>query len=70
MSSVNIFCAISKTKVHGSFLFAEAAVTGVYMVMLKMWLWLQLKEDFLGHLLIQQDGVTPHFHFDVRAFLD
>jgi hypothetical protein len=43
---VNVFCAISSCKVHGSFFFAEPTVTGInYLGMLQLWLMPQLQED-------------------------
>ncbi|GBN87611.1 hypothetical protein AVEN_135866-1 [Araneus ventricosus] len=40
---VNVFCAISKTKLYGPFFFIEEAVTGpAYLDMLQLWLFPQL----------------------------
>jgi hypothetical protein len=39
----------------------------MYIDKLAMWLELLLREDFLGHLLFQQDGITSHLYLDVRA---
>ncbi|GBM27209.1 Canalicular multispecific organic anion transporter 2 [Araneus ventricosus] len=43
---VNVFCAISKTKLYGPFFFIGQAVTGsVYLDMLQLWLFPQLTTD-------------------------
>jgi hypothetical protein len=66
---VNVFRAISSCKVYGPFFFAEPSVTGInYLDMLQLWLMPQLREDSKD-FIFQQDGATPHFHFDVRAHL-
>ena len=62
---VNVFCALSQTKVHGPFFFAENAVTGVtYLAMLQNWLLPQMSEDF------PTGRSPPHRHRDVRHFLN
>jgi hypothetical protein len=57
-------------KVYGSFFNVEATVTGMtHPDMLEQWLWPQLKEDFLGQLHIQQNGILPHFYMAMTDFL-
>jgi len=66
---VNVFCALSQTKVYGPFFFAENTVTGVkYLVMLQNWLLPQMGEDS-EDFIFQMDGAPPHWHRDVRRFL-
>lgn len=66
----NVFCAVSKSKVYGPFFFAEKTVTGIaYLDMLEHWLFPQLEED-LEDLVFQQDGAPPHWHCEVRNFLN
>jgi len=67
---LNVFCAVSKTKVYGPFFFAEKTVTGVaYLDMLEQWLFPQLEDD-MEDFVLQQDGAPPHWHCDVRSFLN
>ena len=67
---VNVFCALSQTKVCGPFFFAENTVTGVmYLAMLQNWLLPQMSEDS-EDIIFQQDGAPPHWHRDVRRFLN
>lgn len=67
---VNVFCAVSRLKVYGPFFFCEKTVTGhVYLDMLENWLMPQLEADS-DDFIFQQDGAPPHFHHDVREFLN
>jgi len=67
---VNVFCALLQTKVYGLFFFAENMVTGVtYLAMLQNWLLPQMSEDS-EDFIFQQDGAPPHWHRDVRHFLN
>jgi hypothetical protein len=67
---VNVFCAVASRKVYGQFFFAEPTVTGIiYLDMLQQWLMTQLQEDS-EDFIFQQDGAPPHFHSDVRAYLN
>jgi len=67
---VNVFCALSQTKVDGPFFFAEDTVTLVtYLAMLQNWLLPQMSEDS-EDFMFQQDGAPPHWHRDVRRFLN
>ncbi|XP_021931474.1 uncharacterized protein LOC110835506 [Zootermopsis nevadensis] len=67
---VNVFCAVSKMKVYSLFFFAEQTVTGLtYLDMVTEWLLPQLNED-RADFILQQDGAPPHFHREVRAFLN
>lgn len=66
-SKLNIFCAVSKSKVYGQILFAETTVTGIlYLDMLYQWLFSQLEED-LENLVFQQDGASPHWHMEFEG---
>ena len=64
------FCALSQTNVYGLFFFAENTVTGVtYLTMLQNWLLPQMSEDSKD-FIFKQDGAPPHWHQDVRCFLN
>jgi hypothetical protein len=65
---VNVF--FQKTRVQTPFFFAEDSVTRkVYLDMLENWLIPQLAdEEIQGY--IYQDGVPPHWHKKVRAYLN
>jgi len=65
---VNVFCALSQTKVYGPFFFAENTVTGVtYLAILQNWFLPQMSGDS-EDLIFQQDGAPPHWHRDVPTF--
>ena len=67
---VNVFCALSQTRVYGPFFFAENTVTGVpHLAMLQNWLLPQMSEDS-DDFIFQRDGAPPHWHWDVRNFLN
>jgi hypothetical protein len=67
---VIMFCAISQTKVYGPSFFDEKTVTGVtYLAMLQNWILPQINEDS-EDFTFQQDGAPPHWHRDVRRFLN
>ena len=54
----------------GSLRPAERTVTGpVYLDMFQQWLIPQLQEDSRD-LIYQEDGASPHFHHDVRGYLN
>ena len=56
---VNMFCALSQTKVYWPFFFAENTVTGVtYLAMLQNWLLPQMSKDS-EDFIFQQDGAPP-----------
>ena len=60
---MNVFCALSQKK------FIDT-VTGVtYLAMLQNWLLPQMSEDS-EDFIFQQDGAPPHWHRDVRRFLN
>jgi len=68
---VNVFCAISRRRVFGPFFFAEDTVTGrVYLDMLENWLMPQLADEEVQGYIYQQDGASPHWHKEVRAYLN
>ncbi|PSN39759.1 hypothetical protein C0J52_26800 [Blattella germanica] len=54
----NFFCALSNKKVYGPFFFAEATVNGHSYL------------SDVSNFVFQQDGAPPHFHNDVREYLD
>jgi hypothetical protein len=67
---INVFCAISRTKVYGPLFFMKKTVSGhSYLDMLQIWLFPQLIKDS-GDYIFQQDGAPPHWHLDVRCFLN
>jgi hypothetical protein len=69
---VNVFCAISRTRVFGPFFFVENTVTGTtYLDMLKEWLFPQLQEGRIRrlHFAARRDSAA-HFHREVRRFLN
>lgn len=67
---LNVFCAISKTLVYGPFFFTENTVNGrSYLEMLQTWLFPQLNNNSDDYIY-QQDGAPPHWHLDVRGFLN
>jgi hypothetical protein len=54
---VNVYCAMSRSQVHGPFFFAENTVKGInYPDMLQNWLMPQLTEHD-NTFIFQQDGV-------------
>jgi hypothetical protein len=60
---VNVFYAVSRTKVHGPFSFAETIITGhVYLNMLEHFLDPQMD---VNSVIWQQDGTPPHYHREV-----
>ena len=67
---VNISCALSCEKVHGPFFCTEATVTGhSFLDMSENWLLPQLNTNYDDYIL-QLDGALPHFHRNVRVFLN
>jgi hypothetical protein len=69
-SKLNVFWAISRRKVCGPCFFVENTVTGIsYLDMLTNWLFPQLDEDS-DNYIYQQDGAPPHFHCEVRHYLN
>ncbi|GFX72648.1 uncharacterized protein TNCV_4062441 [Trichonephila clavipes] len=65
------FCAISRWKVYGPFVFGEPTVTGsTYLDALQLWLFPQLKESEPDNFIWQQDGAPPHWLLSVRDWLN
>jgi hypothetical protein len=59
---INVFCAVSRKKVHGPFFFPDATVTGdSFLAILENWLLPQLNISYDNYIL-QLDGAPPHFH--------
>ena len=68
---VNVFCAVSRRRVFGPFFFAEDSVTGkVCLDMLENWLMPQLTDEEVQVYIYQQDGAPPHWHKEVRGYLN
>jgi hypothetical protein len=68
---VNVFCAVSRTKVYGLFPPPPPhgnIVTVTYLVMFSEWLLPQIKQDSENFTFIQ-DGAPPHWHSGVRHYL-
>ena len=67
MPKVNVWCGLTKNSVIGLFFFIEATVTGhVYLDMLQNF----FIDQFPPELIFQQDGAPPHYHRQVRDFLN
>jgi hypothetical protein len=67
---VNVFCAMSQTKLYGPHFFSEQTVTGsCYLDILQLWLFPQLNADS-RNFIFQQDGAPPHWNNNVRRFLN
>jgi hypothetical protein len=60
---VNVFCAFSKERVYGPFVFMERAITGiVYLDILQQFLFPQADEDNQeGRIHVQQVGAPSHY---------
>jgi hypothetical protein len=57
---VNVFCAVSREKVHDPFFFTESTVTGdSFLVMLENWLLPKLNTNYDDYIL-QLEGSPPH----------
>jgi hypothetical protein len=57
--------------VLGLFFFAESVVVGiVYLDVLEWYFMPILQEEVPEDVLFQQDGVPPHFHHEVKGFLN
>ena len=69
---VNVFCAISKKRVHDPYFFDEN-VSGDnydYLHMLQAWLMDGLTANEAENFIFHQDGAPPHWKLSVRAFLN
>ena len=67
---VNVFCAISKSHVHGPFFFEGNVTNDVYLQMLQNWLMNQLIANEHEDFIYQQHGAPPHWKLAVRAYLN
>lgn len=68
---VNVFCAVSKRRVFGPFFFVENTINGnIYLDVLQNWLMPQLTAEMEQGFIFQQDGAPPHWHMDVRGYLN
>ena len=64
---VNVWCGLTRNSVIGPFFFIKARVIGhVYVDMLQNF----FIDQFLPGLIFQQDGTPPHYHRQVRDFLN
>lgn len=67
---LNVFCTITREKVHGQFSFDVITITGISQLqMIKDWLFQQLQangDDFI----LQQNGVPPYWSLEVRKCLN
>jgi hypothetical protein len=69
-TKVNVFCAMSKTKIYRPFFFAEKTIEGFsYLDMLQSWLFPQPEQDE-ADIILQQDRAPPHFHRELRIHLN
>ena len=67
---INVFCAVSRKKVHSPFFFPDATVTGdSFLDMLENWLLPQLNTNYDDYIL-QLDSAPTHFHRNVRVLLN
>lgn len=67
LNNLNVFCAVSKTKVYRQFFFAELTITGVvYLDKLEQWLFHQLEQD-IEDIVFKQIEAPPHWH---RTFVE
>ena len=71
LRGVNVWCGLSARGLIGSFFF-EGTVTGeVYLEMLHSSILPAIRALYENsEVFYQQDGAPPHYHQDVRAFLD
>ena len=71
LPGVNVWCGLSARSLIGPFFF-EATVTGeAYLEMLRSSILPVIRALYeKSEVFYQQDGAPPHYHRDVRAFLD
>jgi hypothetical protein len=70
---VNVWCALSRSRIYGPFFFEERTINGEsYLNMLQQFFIPELKQTpgLLQRAIFQQDGAPPHFARKVRFFLD
>lgn len=69
---VNVWCAVSSTKVYGPFFFMENTVFGAnYTDMLELFFYPQLEEEgIINDIYFQQDGAPAHYSNIARNSLD
>ena len=64
---LNVFCAMSITKIYGHYFFkGDTVKADEYFAMLRDWLLPQLEND----VIFMQDGAPPHWALEVRALLN
>ena len=64
---LNVFCAMSITKIYGPYFFkGDTVKADEYFAMLRDWLLPQLEND----VIFMQDGAPPHWALEVRALLN
>ena len=71
LPGITVWCGLSARGLIGPFFF-ESTVTGLhYLHMLQEFVMPRLQEQFGDtEFFFQQDGAPPHFHRDVRTYLD
>ncbi|GFT66548.1 DUF4817 domain-containing protein [Nephila pilipes] len=71
LPGITVGCGLSSRGLIGPFFF-DATVTGpVYLNLLQQSVIPSIREDFeQEEFYFQQDGAPPHYHRDVRSFLD
>lgn len=67
---LNVFCAVSKKRVYGSFLFEEERINvEAQLAMLQNWLIEKSHEEESVDLIFQQDEAPPHWSLKVCRYL-
>ncbi|GFT11903.1 uncharacterized protein NPIL_425361 [Nephila pilipes] len=71
LPGITVWCGLSSRGLIGPFFF-DATVTGtIYLNLLQQSIIPSIREDFKQEeFFFQQDGALPHYHRDVRSFLD
>ena len=72
LPGVTVWCGISALGIIGPFFFNETVNGESYLKLLQEFVRPQIKEMFGDDhdIYFQQDGAPPHYHLDVRAYLD
>jgi len=70
LPKVNKFCALSKDKVYSPFFAEHTIISMTYIRHSGTVMTAPAEEGLYLYLLFQQNGALPHYHFDMREFLD
>ncbi|PNF37781.1 hypothetical protein B7P43_G10765 [Cryptotermes secundus] len=73
LPGVNVWCGLSSRSLIGPFFFEGTVTSQVYLDMLQISIFPTIRELFGDEkfsMARQQDGAPPHYHRDVRAYLD